>query len=71
MRIAYGDGGKDRDLRVLEVVNVRAVGIDSGCVVLRVHDGRVLRGRIGMQGVLDTEERKGRRIRAIAAIVGL
>lgn len=61
--------GEDWDLRVLEVVNGRAVGIGSGCVLLRVHDGRVERGRMGMHGVLETEERKGRRIRAIAAIV--
>ena len=52
------------------MVNDRAVGVGSGCVLLRVHDGRVEKGRMGTHGVLVTEERKGRRIRAIAAIVG-
>ena len=69
--VFFGGVVEDRALRVLEVVNVRAVGSGSDCLLIRVLVGRVLRGRMGMHGVLETEERKGRRIRAIAAIVGL
>ena len=55
-------------LRVLEVVNVLELSTGLGRVFLCVRDC-VKRGKSGAEGVLDIEDRTGRRIRAIADIV--